>query len=233
MVSYTALTKWSVIALLTASRLMSLKHRLVLQRPDNWCPKPALYLASLMLSMLGNFLVPFASNTPSFMSIMLITKASLFVPLLLPYITPASWGTVHAHPHDTHSAYTTLFKTLAMASLLLHVKTTIIAVVSNTPDSEYHRHSFFHPFKQEHRSAFERSTSAVGSVVGSFGDHPAVSAVAWDVLLSGISMGTWAAIRGLDVSSMLASSGVPFIKTTSLEVIGKAEEAVGALMKTE
>lgn len=212
---------------------MSLKHKFVLHRPDNWCPKPALYLVPLMISMLGNFLVPLASNTPSFMTIMLFTKVSLFVPLLLPYITPASWGNVHTHPHDVHSAYTTLFKSLAIASLLLHVKTTVIAVVSNTSDSYYHRHSLFHPFKQEHRSAFERSTSAVGSVVGSFGDHPAVSAVAWDVLLSGFSMGTWAAIRGLDAHSMLSSSGVPFIRATSTKVIEKAEEAVGTIIKTE
>lgn len=38
------------------------------------------------------------------------------------------------------------------------------------------------------------------------GDHPAVGSVAWDVLLTGLSLGIWAATRGLDATEMLRSS---------------------------
>jgi len=56
----------------------------------------------------------------------------------------------------------------------------------------------------------ERSSTAVGKVLGAIGDHPAVSAVGWDVLLSGTSLGLWAADRGLDVQAILSSSALSF-----------------------
>ena len=56
----------------------------------------------------------------------------------------------------------------------------------------------------------ERSSTAVGKVLGAIGDHPAVSAVGWDVILSGLSVGLWAAVRGLDVQGILVSSGLWF-----------------------
>jgi hypothetical protein len=37
--------------------------------------------------------------------------------------------------------------------------------------------------------------------------------VGWDVLLSGLSVGVWAATRGLDVQKMLAASGLYFSMT--------------------
>ena len=41
----------------------------------------------------------------------------------------------------------------------------------------------------------------------------------WDVLLSGLSVGIWAAIRGLDGIEMLGSS-IPFLKRTEKEQEG-------------
>lgn len=47
-----------------------------------------------------------------------------------------------------------------------------------------------------------------------------MSAVGWDVLLSGLSLGTWAAIRGLEANDMLTSS-IPFMKPAAKEAKNK------------
>jgi hypothetical protein len=184
--------------------------RLLLSKPDHWCPNPILSLVPLMGSFTAVFLSPFAANTPSFTTVALTYRALSFAPLVLPYIAPESWGTVHVHPHNAHSAYTALFRTISVVSFLLHGKSTVLALLVNTSDSHHHRHSVLHPFKQEHRTILERSSTAVGKVLGAIGDHPAVSAVGWDVLLSGMSLGLWAANRGLDVQSILSSSALSF-----------------------
>ena len=63
-------------------------------------------------------------------------------------------------------------------------------------------------------------------------EHPAISAFGSDVLLSGLSLGIWAAIRGLDATDMLASS-VPFLpqkakelEDVSIDIKEEAEKAV-------
>lgn len=118
-----------------------------------------------------------------------------FVPLALPYILPQRFGSVHAHPHTTYNTYKTIFRTIAVASVLLHTKSTVLALYYNAPESHYYRHSLLHPLRGEHRSALDRYTVATGRIFGAINEHPAVSAVGWDVILSGLSLGLWAAIR--------------------------------------
>jgi hypothetical protein len=144
------------------------------------------------------------------MTVMLVPRVLSFAPLLLPYIVPESWGTVHTHPHNAHSAYTTIFKTISIISTLMHGKSTLLALLFNTPDSHYHRHSLLHPFKKDHRSLIERTATGVGRILGAIDDHPAVNAVGWDVIISGLSVGLWATNRGLDVRALLRSSGLWF-----------------------
>lgn len=181
-------------------------------KPEGWCPNPLVYLLP-MLGFLGTtLLVPLAAETSSFLNIVMTSKALALMPIILPAIIPESWGTVHAHPHDAHSAYTRLYRTISLASLTLHAKSTVAALIFNTPDSHYHRHNLVSPFgirpQEFERSNFDRYTTAIGKVLGSLGDHPAVGAVGWDVLMSGLSLGIWASIRGLDAQQILALSGL-------------------------
>jgi hypothetical protein len=162
------------------------------------------------LSFTTAFISPFATNTSDFTTVQVLLRALAYAPLIMPYVVPESFGTVHIHPHNAHSSYLTLFKTIAIAAGMLRGKSTLLALFFNTPDSHYHRHSVIHPFKQEHRSVMERSSTAVGKVLGAIGDHPAVSVVGWDVILSGLSLGLWAACRGLDVQAILESAGLSF-----------------------
>lgn len=156
------------------------------------------------------------------MTVATLTRGLPFAPLLLPYAIPEKWGTTHVNPHEAYASYTTLFRTISVIAAGLHFKTTALALFYNTPESHYYRHSFLHPFHKEHLSAVERGSTAVGRLLGAINEHPAVGAVGWDVIISGLSVGVWAALRGLDAKEMLSSS-IPFLKRTVKEIqhIGK------------
>jgi hypothetical protein len=161
------------------------------------------------------------------MTISLLSRALPFSFLILPYVIPKSWGIIYKHPHDTHHAYTTMFRTISTISALLHLKSWLIALFNNTPETIYYRHSLLHPFKEEHLSALNRSSTALSRVFGAILEHPATGSVGTDVLFSGLSLGVWAAIRGLDPQEMLGSS-VPFLPRTQKEL-----ESVSTNIKEE
>jgi hypothetical protein len=186
-------------------------------KPDGFFPHPGLYITLLASTFTTIFLSSFASNTPSFMTVSLLSRILPFTHLALPYLIPESWGTTHTHPHSAHSAHTTLFRTISAVSAFLHLKSTVLALFYNTPESHYYRHSLLHPFKEEHRSSFNRGFTALNRLFGAIAEHPAISAVGTDVILSGLSLGIWAAIRGLDPMEMLGSSMI-FMKRAEKEV---------------
>ena len=166
------------------------------------------------------------------MTVVGLSRALPFAFLVLPYIIPKSWGTVLSHPHDAHDTYTTLFRTMSAMSALLHLKSTTAALFYNTPERTYYRHSLLHPFKEEHRSALNRGSTAVSKIFGAILEHPAVGAAGWDVILSGLSLGVWAATRGLDSKEMLTCSMVSIkrtekdIESAATRIKVEAEKAV-------
>lgn len=151
------------------------------------------------------------------MTVSLLARSIPFTFLALPYIIPSNWGSVQTDPHASHHAYITLFRFIASFSALLHLKSTAIAIVFNAPESQYHRHSLLHPFETERRSTFIRGYTAVNRVIGAIREHPAVASVGWDVILSGFSLGVWAAIRGLEITDIMGAS-TPFLKRTETKL---------------
>ena len=145
------------------------------------------------------------------MSIIGLTKILPFMPLTLPYILPESFGAVSTHPHAVYKTYTNIFRTIALSSAFLHIKFTSLALFNNTLETNYYRHYLLHPFKEEHRSSLDRGYISVSRLLGAIKEHPAVGAVGWDVILSGLSLGIWAAMRGLEPKKMLSST-VPFME---------------------
>lgn len=158
------------------------------------------------------------------MTVAALSRVLPFIPLSLPYILPESFGTVNTHPHTTYNTYTTIFRTIAATSALLHLKSTVLALFYNTPESHYYRHSLLHPFEEEHRSALDRGTTAIGRVFGAVNEHPAVGAVGWDVILSGLSLGIWAAVRGLEPKKMFGST-TPFMERAE-SVVKEIEDTI-------
>ncbi|RDL40586.1 Uncharacterized protein BP5553_00565 [Venustampulla echinocandica] len=200
----------------TSSRYSQLVGKIIPTKPEGFVPKPAPYIALLLANFACIFLIPFASNTTSFMTISYLSRALPFSFLALPYIIPTRWGSIHTHPHSAHNTYTTLFQTISIFSTILHLKATAVALFSNAPASYSYRHILLHPFEKEHHPALDRASTAVSRLLGAIGEHPAVSAAGWDVLLSGISLGIWAGIRGLDVREMLRSSAPSRASTKKL-----------------
>ncbi|KAH9884615.1 hypothetical protein F4778DRAFT_557354 [Xylariomycetidae sp. FL2044] len=174
-------------------------------KPGSWMPHPAVFLTALVVNFAAIFLLPYAAGTLSFRTIALLTHALTFLPLILPKIVPVKWGTVQSHPHSSYASFTTLFRSMSLGSFLFHAKATLMGLLSNAPDSHYHRHSVFLPWDVEQRSKWERTTTALGKVLGSTSDHPVVAAVGWDVLICAASLGLWAAVRATDIQDILKS----------------------------
>ncbi|KAI0481561.1 hypothetical protein F4859DRAFT_475175 [Xylaria cf. heliscus] len=183
-----------------------LRDGLVLPKPNGWVPDARLFYVAITLSFGLTLFLPYMAGTPTFTKVALLARASTFLPVLLPKIVPAHWGTVQKHTHVAQESLAKLFKFLSAAAFVLHAKISLVALVSNAPNSHYHRHSVLFPWDIKERSRWERSTTALGKVLGSTSDHPAVGAVGWDVLLSALSLGLWAAVRAISARDMLNSS---------------------------
>lgn len=175
----------------------------------NWTPHPVLYGLIFASNFAAIAILTLVANTPSLYSVVLTARGLTLAPLTLHYVVPERWGSVHVRPHDVYGHYSTLFKFISLASFVLHGKATAVGLAYSAPDAYYHRHSIYLPFDMDKRSSWERTTSAFGRVLAATADHPVVSSVGWDVLLSTLSLGIWAAIRCTDVSAILATS-VPF-----------------------
>lgn len=176
-----------------------------------------------MLSYAGIFYLPYAADTPSFNRVVAAARGLTFAPLILQSLAPVSWGLVHPHPEKANSAFTDLFRLMSFLSLVLHGTATFNGLRYNLPDSHYHRHSKLLPWDVEERSKWERARTASGKLLGSMADHPVVAAVGYDVLLSGLSLGVWAAVRSLRASHVLTSA-VPLYESSDEIQRGHASE---------
>ncbi|KAK2014742.1 hypothetical protein LZ32DRAFT_555654 [Colletotrichum eremochloae] len=187
-----------------------LRHRVFPPKPANWLPHPALLLASFCITYVLIYWAPSTAGTATFAKIAVVGRILSFAPVVIPSVVPASWGRVYNNPHEAYGIFIELFRFVSMASFVFHARQTGLGLLYNTPNAHFHRHSRFLTFDKGQRSTWERTTTAIGKVLGSASDHPVVAAVAWDVLLSGASQGLWAATRALDVNDILASA-TPFV----------------------
>ncbi|KAF6807704.1 hypothetical protein CPLU01_15762 [Colletotrichum plurivorum] len=188
------------------SLVARLRNKMFPPKPVGWNPHASLFLASFCFTYVLIYWAPSTVGTATFVNIAILGRVLTFAPIIVPAVVPVSWGTVYSDHREASGIVTELFRFLSTASFVFHVKGTVLGLLYNAPDSHYHRHSRFLPFDREARSTWERTTTAFGKVLGSASDHPAVAAVAWDVLLSGASQGIWAATRALDVNDILAST---------------------------
>lgn len=184
-------------------------------KPSGWTLGPGFYLLSILASYGTVFLIPYVAETPLFSRIVATSRALTFAPLVLHTIAPTSWGTVHTHHHEASAALTDLFRFMSVVSVLLHGTATFTGLKYNVPHAHYHRHSKLLPWDIEERSKWERTTTAVGKLLGATSDHPVVAAVGYDVLLSGLSTGLWAAVRSLRAGDIL-SSVVPLYEDSEM-----------------
>lgn len=151
------------------------------------------------------FLLPYAAETPTFNRVVGLCRGLTFAPLVLHTIAPTSWGTVRRNHRKENLALTDLFRFMAVMTVVLHGVATFTGLRYNVPHAHYHRHSRLLFWDIEERSRWERTTTAVGKLLGATRDHPVVAAVGYDVLISALSVGLWAAVRSLGAGDILAS----------------------------
>lgn len=197
------------VAPVPTSRWTSLRDKILPPKPPHWHPHPAVFYSALVLNLGSTLTLPYAAGTSSFLATTLLARGSTFLPLLLPRMAPASWGKVDVHPHARYESLTHIFRFVSAASFLLHLKATFAGLAYNAPASHYHRHSSLLPWDVEERDTWERTNTAVGKVLGSIKDHPAVMAVGLDVLLCALSLGVWAAVRPTSIEGIIKAA-VPF-----------------------
>ncbi|CZT51415.1 uncharacterized protein RSE6_12558 [Rhynchosporium secalis] len=212
----------------TLSRYSHLLDRMIPKKQVGFVPKPAIYMTLLVTSFATVFLIPYSANTTAFLHVSSLTKILPFFLLILPYVIPVGWGNVSTNRHDSHSTYITLFRIISTFSTALHLKSTALALFNNLPESTYYRHSLLHPFKEEHLTVIGRGSVAFGRIFGAMGEHPAVGFVASDLILTGLSLGYWGAIRDLDATDMLRSS-IPFMSRTKT---GPSKGLLGSIAGT-
>ncbi|KAH7170573.1 hypothetical protein EDB81DRAFT_876596 [Dactylonectria macrodidyma] len=188
------------------SRYVRVRDRIIPPKPAGWTPHAWVFSAILVLNFTAMLLLPSRVNTELFKYLALATRSLSLAPLAVYYILPESCGKTYNSPHGAYSTYKQLFRAISVASLVLHIRASIVALAYNAPGAYYHRHSIHLPFDLEQRSAWERTTSAFGRILGATSDHPVVGVAGWDVILSSVSIGFWVATRATDVSAILAST---------------------------
>ncbi|KPM40637.1 hypothetical protein AK830_g5905 [Neonectria ditissima] len=216
---------------LRASRYARMRNKLFAPNPTNWTPHAWVFPMILAFNFVAMLSMPSQANTEHFKYLVLASRSLSLAPLAVHYILPKSWGSIHDDPHSAYSSYKQLFRALFVGSFVLHVRASLVGLAYNAPDAYYHRHSVHLPFDLEQRSAWERTTSAFGRILGATSDHPVVGMAGWDVIISGVSIGLWVATRATDVSDILASTipAYPGHEHASAET--KAEAAPNAVTR--
>lgn len=174
-------------------------------KPRNWFLGPGFLLVSAIVSYGAIFLLPYAAETPSFSLVLRTSRGLTFAPLILHTMAPTSWGSVRRSHPKASPAIADLFRFMAVMTFLLHGAATFTGLRYNVPHAHYHRHSRLLPWDIEERSRWERTTTAVGKLLGATRDHPVVAALGYDVMLSALSVGLWAAVRSLGAGDILTS----------------------------
>ena len=178
-----------------------------------WAPHPFFSILPLLLSFLLNPLLSLSVNTPSFSTFL---QLSLTIPPILTLLLPARPSQALSH-----------FRTASILSLLLYVAHTFLAIV-DPETTNTHRHSHLLPYlpiKVENHAP----KSAVQRILTSSSDHPAIGKLAWDVILTFVSLAIWAGARGLSAGTILRSSGLAS-KSAISAATSAAESAKSALV---
>lgn len=167
-------------------------------------PHPAIYLTATLASAASIWFLPHqgsASVSNAAGVSFYLLQAFLAVGLrVLPQSLRKDGGNAHASRHSD----STIFRGLAAVSLGFFVHRSFWGGLLKNEDRVRPSHNFVwntHPYEQ--RSIPSKLGSIASKLLEAVGDEPIISAVGWDVVLTGFTLCFWAAVRNLDVSEML------------------------------
>lgn len=139
---------------------------------------------------------------------------------------PQRWSQSNADVHAARRSYKRIFNVLAATSCVLYAINTWIALLRFSPRDYYYRYSFvWNMYTQEQRPVLEMLGTAVSRLVRTLGEHPVVSALGCDVLLSGLTLSVWAAVRGVDITAVLSCSVAPWLDNGKDSTVTKDADA--------
>ncbi|KAL2688783.1 hypothetical protein IWX47DRAFT_595007 [Phyllosticta citricarpa] len=119
---------------------------------------------------------------------------------------PQSLRKNHENRHASRHSDSTIYRALATVSLGFFIHRTFWGGMLRTHDRVRRSYDFIwntHPYEQ--RSMLSKLGLTVSKLLEAISDEPIISAVGWDVVLTGFTLCLWAAVRNLDVSEMLRS----------------------------
>ena len=151
-------------------------------------PKPALQLSPLVPYFLSTFLAPFLVGTGFFVPVIFTVRLLLFCPLLIPFVLPRNVMTTRLKRKDFQRVHQGAYRFIAISSAVLITTQTIVAIRDNLPAGQ----KIGAP---KQNSSMINDYAGVGTatvkVLGAINDNPAVSALAYDYILSVISFLMW------------------------------------------
>jgi len=170
-------------------------------------PPSTVYIVILLTCYIGVLILPFSTSTRSFMPVLLVPHAVLFLPVYLDRIAPKILSSTPGR-----NSPRPVYQFMAYSSMALFVKQAIMVLVDTEPGAHTHKHSTVLEFQRWHNAGYhnplDRSTTAPGRVLKSLGDHPAAASVGWDVILCGFSLIVWASIRRLEITKITGNAGL-------------------------
>lgn len=142
---------------------------------------------------------------------------------------PVRFGRTHSTIHHAHQSSHSVFSTCSLIAFALHVTSTATALLANSPQPNADRHLYNHLWSSTPAlTTSARLRHSAVKILGALADHPLVSKIGWDVLLSGLTLLVWAGVRGLNVSDMLRTCGMPGTRGLH-DALGVAKKQVSFL----
>ena len=142
-----------------------------------------------ILTAISVVMLPTVSNTAYYMPTLALPHLALFIPLLPLFPGRASTSGASSQ-NSTYRSRLNLPLIISIAALFVQFQT-LIVLVSHPGESRLHRHSRSFNMPDSDHSAQQQGSGLISQTIGALYDHPAVTSVGWDALLSCISLIAW------------------------------------------
>lgn len=192
----------------------------------------------LIPALLSNVMTFYVSQLRTFAFWPTISALTyLVIPLLLSLLAqPNSLDNGYTHPdiHAARASYIPVFRILSWSSLTLNLYFGLAALFSVTPPESHltyhHIHLHTGPLNT-HPTYLEQASTAFTRIISLPSLNPILGAIAWDVLLSTLSLCLWSSTRPLFPRTMLQSAGLlwtPAEASNLTHTLSSAASSTGA-----
>jgi hypothetical protein len=177
-------------------------------------PQSYVFLVPALLSNAMTFYAPHLRTLTLWPTVSAL--AYFVIPLLLSLLAqPNSLHdvTTHADIHTARTSYMPIFRLLSWSSLSLNLYFGLAALLSTTPSHAPLTYQQIPP--ATHSTLLNQAYTTFTRILSLPSANPILGAVAWDVLLSTLSLCLWSSTRPLAPTNMLQSAGLLWTRDTT------------------